>query len=221
MPCMWLPLVCLQRELKGRTYYELEFTAANPKYTRHQLAVVACANGAACIWHGHVAVVGIPPPLAQRLCAGGRGTTPALRSAARVAVRWSTAVAPTKALAPGGCACMHPYVCVCVVSVYQGHCVCACACVTHTRAGSITRLAVASRNLGFRRRQACCHMPNCTPKDVVACAAFSTPTFLWPGWVAACDPGTFYTLTTGSNERRWGKIKDKLQATVSSFQLIN
>lgn len=66
-----------QRELKGRTYYELEFTAANPKYTRHQLAVVACANG------------------------------------------------------------------------------------------------------------------------------------------------TFYTLTTGSNERRWGKIKDKLQATVSSFQLIN
>lgn len=39
--------MCLQRELKGHSYYEIEFTASNPKYTRHQLAVVACANGAA------------------------------------------------------------------------------------------------------------------------------------------------------------------------------
>lgn len=33
--------------------------------------------------------------------------------------------------------------------------------------------------------------------------------------------GTFYTLTTGANERRWGKMKDKLQTTVRSFSLIN
>jgi hypothetical protein len=35
----------LQRELNGRNYYEIEFTAANPRYTRHQLAVVAVNNG--------------------------------------------------------------------------------------------------------------------------------------------------------------------------------
>ncbi|KAJ9533365.1 hypothetical protein QJQ45_026406 [Haematococcus lacustris] len=37
-------LVSLQRELNGRNYYEFEFTAATPRYTRHQLAVVAAAN---------------------------------------------------------------------------------------------------------------------------------------------------------------------------------
>jgi hypothetical protein len=36
--------VLLQRDLNGRTYYEFEFTAANPGYTRHQLAVVVAAN---------------------------------------------------------------------------------------------------------------------------------------------------------------------------------
>ncbi|GFH12203.1 chloroplast oxygen-evolving complex/thylakoid lumenal 25.6kDa protein, partial [Haematococcus lacustris] len=34
-----------KRELNGRNYYEFEFTAATPRYTRHQLAVVAAANG--------------------------------------------------------------------------------------------------------------------------------------------------------------------------------
>ncbi|GFR44868.1 hypothetical protein Agub_g6211, partial [Astrephomene gubernaculifera] len=34
-----------QRELKGHNYYEIEFTAANPRFTRHQLAVVVCNNG--------------------------------------------------------------------------------------------------------------------------------------------------------------------------------
>lgn len=33
-----------KRELNGRNYYEFEFTAATPRYTRHQLAVVAAAN---------------------------------------------------------------------------------------------------------------------------------------------------------------------------------
>ncbi|KAI8465420.1 MAG: chloroplast oxygen-evolving complex/thylakoid lumenal 25.6kDa protein [Monoraphidium minutum] len=33
--------------------------------------------------------------------------------------------------------------------------------------------------------------------------------------------GTFFTLTTGANERRWGKMKDKLNTMVRSFQLIN
>ncbi|KAG2445929.1 hypothetical protein HXX76_000532 [Chlamydomonas incerta] len=39
--------------------------------------------------------------------------------------------------------------------------------------------------------------------------------------VVAANNGTFYTLTTGSNERRWGKMKDKLETTVKSFSLIN
>ena len=33
--------------------------------------------------------------------------------------------------------------------------------------------------------------------------------------------GKFYTLTTGANEKRWGKMKDKLSTTVRSFSLIN
>ncbi|KAL5057082.1 hypothetical protein RYX36_028686 [Vicia faba] len=33
--------------------------------------------------------------------------------------------------------------------------------------------------------------------------------------------GKFYTLTTGANERRWGKMKDRLQTIVESFKLFN
>ncbi|CAI0411432.1 unnamed protein product, partial [Linum tenue] len=33
--------------------------------------------------------------------------------------------------------------------------------------------------------------------------------------------GKLYTLTTGANERRWGKMKDKLQTIVESFKLAN
>ncbi|CAJ2669391.1 unnamed protein product [Trifolium pratense] len=33
--------------------------------------------------------------------------------------------------------------------------------------------------------------------------------------------GRFYTLTTGANERRWGKMKDRLQTIVESFKLFN
>ncbi|XP_057474825.1 psbP-like protein 1, chloroplastic isoform X1 [Actinidia eriantha] len=33
--------------------------------------------------------------------------------------------------------------------------------------------------------------------------------------------GRFYTLTTGANERRWGKMKDKLQTVVDSFKIVN
>ncbi|KAK4350363.1 hypothetical protein RND71_029676 [Anisodus tanguticus] len=33
--------------------------------------------------------------------------------------------------------------------------------------------------------------------------------------------GKFYTLTTGVNERRWEKIKDRLHTVVDSFQLFN
>ncbi|KEH21889.1 psbP-like protein 1, chloroplastic isoform X2 [Medicago truncatula] len=32
--------------------------------------------------------------------------------------------------------------------------------------------------------------------------------------------GKFYTLTTGANERRWGKMKDRLNTIVESFQLF-
>ncbi|XP_028805167.1 psbP-like protein 1, chloroplastic [Neltuma alba] len=33
--------------------------------------------------------------------------------------------------------------------------------------------------------------------------------------------GKFYTLTTGANERRWEKMKDRLQTVVESFQIFN
>jgi hypothetical protein len=39
--------------------------------------------------------------------------------------------------------------------------------------------------------------------------------------VVTADRGIFYTLTTGANERRWGKMGDKLKTTVRSFQLVN
>ncbi|XP_068644264.1 psbP-like protein 1, chloroplastic isoform X2 [Aristolochia californica] len=32
--------------------------------------------------------------------------------------------------------------------------------------------------------------------------------------------GKFYTLTTGANERRWGKMKDKLITVIDSFQIF-
>ncbi|RRT66913.1 hypothetical protein B296_00039751 [Ensete ventricosum] len=33
--------------------------------------------------------------------------------------------------------------------------------------------------------------------------------------------GKFYTLTTGANERRWGKMKDKLHEVVDSFKIFD
>ncbi|KAL2462019.1 PsbP-like protein 1 [Abeliophyllum distichum] len=33
--------------------------------------------------------------------------------------------------------------------------------------------------------------------------------------------GKFYTLTTGANERRWEKIKDRLETVVDSFEIFN
>ncbi|CAA0840636.1 PsbP-like protein 1- chloroplastic [Striga hermonthica] len=33
--------------------------------------------------------------------------------------------------------------------------------------------------------------------------------------------GKFYTLTTGANERRWEKMKDRLKTVVNSFQIFN
>uniref|UniRef100_A0A0F7GX99 PsbP-like protein 1 n=1 Tax=Goodyera fumata TaxID=1390594 RepID=A0A0F7GX99_9ASPA len=33
--------------------------------------------------------------------------------------------------------------------------------------------------------------------------------------------GKFYTLTTGANERRWEKIKDRLHTVVDSFKVVN
>jgi hypothetical protein len=41
-------LATTQRESKGHNLFEVEFTAANSKYTRHSLAVVGVANGE---WH--------------------------------------------------------------------------------------------------------------------------------------------------------------------------
>lgn len=39
--------------------------------------------------------------------------------------------------------------------------------------------------------------------------------------VVVVNDGKFYTLTTGANERRWGKMKDKLATTIKSFSLVN
>ncbi|KAI5660037.1 hypothetical protein M9H77_28830 [Catharanthus roseus] len=33
--------------------------------------------------------------------------------------------------------------------------------------------------------------------------------------------GKFYTLTTGANQRRWDKMKERLQTVVNSFQIFN
>lgn len=33
--------------------------------------------------------------------------------------------------------------------------------------------------------------------------------------------GKFYTLTTGANERRWGKMKERLHTVVDSFKIVN
>ena len=32
-------------------------------------------------------------------------------------------------------------------------------------------------------------------------------------------PGKFYTLATGSNERRWSKMKPRLEQVVDSFEV--
>lgn len=39
--------------------------------------------------------------------------------------------------------------------------------------------------------------------------------------VVAVNDGKFYTLTTGANEKRWSKMKDRLQKVTKSFSLIN
>ncbi|XP_044509096.1 psbP-like protein 1, chloroplastic isoform X2 [Mangifera indica] len=38
---------------------------------------------------------------------------------------------------------------------------------------------------------------------------------------ASVGNGKFYTLTTGANERRWDKMKDRLQTVVESFKVFN
>lgn len=38
--------------------------------------------------------------------------------------------------------------------------------------------------------------------------------------VVAVANGKLYTLTTGSSERRWGKMKDKLNNTIKSFTIL-
>lgn len=35
--------------------------------------------------------------------------------------------------------------------------------------------------------------------------------------LSLCPAGKFYTLLTGSNERRWGRMKDQIKVVVSSF----
>lgn len=32
--------------------------------------------------------------------------------------------------------------------------------------------------------------------------------------------GKFYTLTTGSNEKRWGKMKPRLEQVIGSFEVV-
>ncbi|XP_060172599.1 psbP-like protein 1, chloroplastic isoform X2 [Lycium barbarum] len=48
------------------------------------------------------------------------------------------------------------------------------------------------------------------------------PNFTRHALAAVCiGNGKFYTLTTGANERRWGKMKDRLRTVVDSFQIFN
>lgn len=44
---------------------------------------------------------------------------------------------------------------------------------------------------------------------------------LLPRLLAAAAAGKFYTLTTGANEKRWGKMQDKLATMIKSFSLVN
>jgi hypothetical protein len=37
--------------------------------------------------------------------------------------------------------------------------------------------------------------------------------------IVTITQGKFYTLTTGSSERRWPKMKDRLQVTIDSFNV--
>ncbi len=61
-----------------------------------------------------------------------------------------------------------------------------------------------------------------TPTPLAVAVLPARPTRNCSCTVCAVLPaGTFYTLTTGSNERRWDRMKDKLQTTVRSFQLLN
>ncbi|KAK4354292.1 hypothetical protein RND71_026486 [Anisodus tanguticus] len=48
------------------------------------------------------------------------------------------------------------------------------------------------------------------------------PNFTRHALTAVCiGNGKFYTLTTGANERRWEKMKDRLHTVVDSFQIFN
>jgi hypothetical protein len=115
----------------GHTYFEFEYTAKTPRYTRHSLAVVVVNDGAAA----------------------GAGSC------------WRGALAASPQ-ASGG-------------------------------------LAPACRTRACRTR---------VPES---CRVLRRPA------LRRCGAGKFYTLTTGANERRWGKMKDKLTTSVRSFQLIN
>jgi hypothetical protein len=44
-------MCCAQRELNGHNYYEFEYTAKNPRYTRHSVAVVVANDGKKPITH--------------------------------------------------------------------------------------------------------------------------------------------------------------------------
>ncbi|XP_027123153.1 psbP-like protein 1, chloroplastic [Coffea eugenioides] len=48
------------------------------------------------------------------------------------------------------------------------------------------------------------------------------PNFIRHALTSVCvGNGKFYTLTTGANERRWDKMKDRLHTVVDSFQIFN
>ncbi|MCD9639512.1 Oxygen-evolving enhancer protein 2-3, chloroplastic [Datura stramonium] len=48
------------------------------------------------------------------------------------------------------------------------------------------------------------------------------PNYVRHALTAVCvGNGKFYTLTTGANERRWEKMKDRLHTVVDSFQIFN
>ena len=89
---------------------------------------------------------------------------------------------------------------------------------------------LAGQRQGPRRaavRAAACGSARCDCVRPAAClhaasrAARAAPPALTPAALLAAPPpspaGKFYTLVTGANEKRWGKMKDKVKTVVQSF----
>ncbi len=53
----------------------------------------------------------------------------------------------------------------------------------------------------------------------VSYLTFTSHLYSYHTYIHIIPVGKFYTLTTGSNERRWDKMRDKLNTIVKSFEV--